>query len=136
MIWYLRAFKKYSVFSGRASRLEFIMFNLYNLIFLLIALLSGMIANIIFNGIWFGLFAVIYLAVMFIPTLAATVRRLHDAGKQGWLLVVLLIPVLGAILFLDAMFSDSDPYKNAWGPDPKEYWNLSRKLARQGKISV
>ena len=44
-----------------------------------------------------GLLVLLYRPVMALPTLAATVRRLHDVGKSGWwsALWVLPVPVLG-----------------------------------------
>ena len=44
-----------------------------------------------------GIAVVLFRPVMAIPTLSATVRRLHDIGKSGWwsCLWVLPVPVLG-----------------------------------------
>jgi len=43
-----------------------------------------------------GLAVLLFRPVMFIPTLSATVRRLHDVGKSGWWSVLwILPPVLG-----------------------------------------
>lgn len=44
-----------------------------------------------------GVLVLLYRPVMAIPTIAVTVRRLHDVGKSGWwcLLWVLPLPVVG-----------------------------------------
>ena len=44
-----------------------------------------------------GLAVLLFRPIMAIPTLSATVRRLHDIGKSGWwsMLWVLPVPVLG-----------------------------------------
>ena len=44
-----------------------------------------------------GVLVLLYRPVMAIPTIAVTIRRLHDVGKSGWwcLLWVLPIPVVG-----------------------------------------
>ena len=44
-----------------------------------------------------GLAVLLFRPIMAIPTLSATVRRLHDIGKSGWwsVLWVLPVPVLG-----------------------------------------
>ena len=44
-----------------------------------------------------GLLVLLYRPVMALPTLAVTVRRLHDVGKSGWwsALWVFPVPVLG-----------------------------------------
>ena len=35
---------------------------------------------------------------MIVPTLAVTVRRLHDAGYSGWLVLLSFIPWLGGLI--------------------------------------
>jgi uncharacterized membrane protein YhaH (DUF805 family) len=57
---------------------------------------------------------------MFIPGLAVAVRRLHDVGKSGWMLLIGLIPLVGAIWLFVLMVTDSDPGENQYGPNPKE----------------
>ena len=44
-----------------------------------------------------GILVLMYRPIMAIPTVAVTVRRLHDVGKSGWwcVLWVLPIPVVG-----------------------------------------
>lgn len=44
----------------------------------------------------------LYSIAMILPYLAATVRRLHDVGKSGWFLLLILIPVIGWVwLFVE-----------------------------------
>lgn len=75
-------FNKYATFSGRARRSEYWYFYLFNL------LVSMGISMIPFVNLLGGLWA---LAVL-IPMLAVTVRRFHDIGKNGWWLLVMMIP--------------------------------------------
>lgn len=75
---FLRFWKKYAVFKGRASRSEFWWFMLANLI---ITFILGSIANSIdqlsfLPGLW-GLATVV-------PVIALGVRRLHDTNRSGW----------------------------------------------------
>jgi uncharacterized membrane protein YhaH (DUF805 family) len=44
-----------------------------------------------------GILVLLYRPIMAIPTIAVTIRRLHDVGKSGWwsLLWVLPVPVVG-----------------------------------------
>ena len=58
--------------------------------------------------------------VHFIPSLAVTVRRLHDTGKSGWWLLIAFIPFIGAIVLLVFLVQDSHPGTNEWGPNPKD----------------
>lgn len=47
--------------------------------------------------------AVLYVMVMFwwlIATITAEIRRLHDIGHSGWLLLLGLIPYVGGIILL------------------------------------
>ena len=52
--------------------------------------------------LWFGaripvfnVAAAIFAILMILPWLTATIRRLHDREKRGWLILLLLIPVIG-----------------------------------------
>jgi len=112
MDWYIAVLKKYAVFSGRAGRKEYWMFVLFNFIFALAAFLLGLIT--------FGLLYIVYVVAVFVPTLAVSIRRLHDIGKSGWYYLINLIPIAGPIWFLVLMCTDSQPGDNQYGPNPKE----------------
>ena len=61
-----------------------------------------------------------YIEIVFlVPSLAVTVRRLHDTGKSGWWLLIHLIPVVGWVIFWIWMFTDSQLGPNQWGDNPK-----------------
>ena len=45
------------------------------------------------------------LFVFLIPNLAVTVRRLHDIGKSGWMILISIIPIIGANLVSRAFVS-------------------------------
>jgi uncharacterized membrane protein YhaH (DUF805 family) len=62
---------------------------------------------------------VVYILVLFIPTLAVTIRRLHDVGKSAWALFLNLIPIVGPIWFLVDLSLDGDSGDNKYGPNPK-----------------
>lgn len=138
-------FSKYATFSGRARRSEFWWFYLLGVI--LNASFTGLskwkmakiaaIESAAFSGtdynslmaqaesvdsIFFPcaiILGVIGL-ILFIPMLAAWVRRLHDVGKSGhWLWLILLCGV-GGLVPLIMCISDSQPGENQYGPNPKE----------------
>ena len=46
------------------------------------------------------------------------VRRLHDTGKTGWWLLLILTGI-GAIVLLIFFCLDSDQQTNEYGPSPK-----------------
>ena len=56
-----------------------------------------------------GVLVLLYRPVMAIPTMAATVRRLHDAGKSGWwcVLLVLPLPVVGWLYLIPLLCRSS-----------------------------
>ena len=122
MNWFLKAFKQYVVFSGRARRKEYWMFVLFMFIFGLIAIALDNILDITFQfpGVYYGPIYIIFGLVMFLPNLGVSIRRLHDTGKSGWFIFIGLIPLIGAIWLLVLMFTDSQPGENSYGPNPKE----------------
>ncbi|WP_297086446.1 DUF805 domain-containing protein [uncultured Draconibacterium sp.] len=113
MNWYLKVLKQYADFNGRARRKEYWMFVLFNMIF-------GMIAGAADAalGTW-GALSGLYGLAMLIPGIAVGVRRLHDTGKSGWMLLVAFIPVIGFIWLLILLVSDSAPGNNVYGENPK-----------------
>jgi len=124
MNWYLNVFKKYAVFSGRASRTEYWMFTLFSMIFSIIAILMDYVFHdtmhlyhttsvIHFPIFWYSL-------ISFLPGLAVAVRRLHDIGKTGWMLLIALIPIIGAIWLIVLMVEDSNSGENKYGENTKE----------------
>jgi uncharacterized membrane protein YhaH (DUF805 family) len=62
----------------------------------------------------------IYSLAVLIPAFAVTVRRLHDIGKSGWWLLLLFIPLAGAVVIFIFMLLDSQPGTNKYGPRPKQ----------------
>jgi uncharacterized membrane protein YhaH (DUF805 family) len=54
-----------------------------------------------------------------IPSLAVTVRRLHDIDRSGWWIFINLIPLIGAIVLLVFAVSEGTPGNNRYGPNPK-----------------
>ena len=113
MEWYLKVVRdNYANFDGRASRQEYWMFFLFNVIF---AFVEGFVDG--FFGL--GFLYLLYVLALFIPGLAVGVRRLHDVGKSGWFLLISFIPFLCAIWLLVLFASKSNPCKNQYGAEPK-----------------
>ncbi len=120
MNWYLKVLKQYADFNGRARRKEYWMFTLFNIIFGGIAMILDSVFGIAIEGVGYGPLYGVYVLVLFIPGLAVAVRRLHDIGKSGWMILIALIPVIGAIWILVLMVTDSNPGENLYGVNPKE----------------
>jgi len=120
MNWYLKVLKNYAVFSGRARRKEYWMFTLFSIIFYIVAIILDNVLGTAIEDLRYGLFYILYALAVLIPTLAVTVRRLHDVGKKGWMILISLIPLIGSIWLLVLLVTDSNPGENQYGPNPKE----------------
>ena len=95
------------------------MFILVNIIITaVLALIDSLIGTVTRQG-GPGLLQGLYYLAVLIPTLAVTVRRLHDTGRTGWWILIGLIPVIGGIVLLIFMLLDSEPGANQYGPNPK-----------------
>lgn len=119
MNWYLKVFRQYGDFSGRARRKEYWMFFLFNMIFSVGAIILDEILGTGTPDLGYGILYMIYVLVLFIPGLAVSVRRLHDVGKSGWMMLIGLIPIIGGIGLFVMFLMDSNPGENEYGPNPK-----------------
>jgi uncharacterized membrane protein YhaH (DUF805 family) len=119
MNWYLEVLKKYATFGGRARRKEYWYYSLFNfLISIVLAVIDGVTGTYSFEA-GMGLLGGIYGLAVLIPSIAVSIRRLHDTGRSGWWLLIALIPFIGAIILLVFMVQDSQPGENQYGPNPK-----------------
>lgn len=120
MNWYLKALKQYADFKGRSRRKEYWMFLLVNMMvaFILIVLdnLLGLASETLGYGPLYG----VYLLATILPGLALSVRRLHDIGKSGWMLLIVLIPLIGGIWLIVLMAKEGEAAENKYGINPKE----------------
>ncbi len=107
MTWYFEVLKNYAEFEGRADREEFWQFMLINLMI-----------DIPLYFTHYSMWAV-YTAAVLLPTLAVSVRRLHDIGRTGWWAMGLVIPVVQlAVLLL--LLQDGNPGFNRYGFNPHD----------------
>ena len=120
MNWYLKVLMQYADFKGRARRKEYWMFFLFHVIFGTVLMTLDQVIGINFGESSYGPLYLIYTLAVFIPTIAAMVRRLHDTGKTGWMGLVILIPLIGIIWWIILMVKDSNPGANQYGENPKE----------------
>jgi len=113
---YIDVLKKYAVFSDRARRKEYWMFVLWNIIIISVVYIVSMVIN---NSELYMYFALLYCLAVVIPSIAVTVRRLHDTNHNGWWIFISLVPFIGHIILLVFLVSDSQPGDNRYGPNPK-----------------
>jgi uncharacterized membrane protein YhaH (DUF805 family) len=107
--------KKYAQFAGRARRAEYWQFTL-----LMAVGIAFLIAIRDLGGSTLGaaLLALFWLG-MFLPSLAVSVRRLHDTSRSGWWVLISFLPLVGGVVLLvfDCLEGTKGP--NRYGPDPK-----------------
>ena len=105
MEWYLKVIRNYATFKGRARRKEYWMFILFNFIIGIVLSIIDNVLGLTYNYSEYssgGTLSSLYNLFVFIPTLAVTVRRLHDVNKSGWLIGIMYI---GLAVFMLIMFT-------------------------------
>ena len=112
MNWYFRAFQKFADFKGRASRKEYWMFVLINTVICVI--LSLLTKQLDYGYKLMG----VYGLFIIVPCWALSVRRLHDIGRNGWFLLLGLIPIIGPLMVLFFKAKRGNPYSNRYGAIP------------------
>lgn len=123
MNWYLKVLKNYVGFEGRSTRTEYWMFVLFNFIFsAVITLLAALLVNYLELTL-FVFLPYLYSIAVLLPSLAVSVRRLHDIGKSGWWILISLIPLIGSIILIVFYCQDSQTSENQYGTNPKMYAN-------------
>ena len=119
-------FKSHFSFNGRIRRIEYFLSCLLGGAVTAIAFWLGVGTSLIGasqnSGSGFGIgvligFSALIGGIWF--TIAQDVKRLHDVDKSGWLVVLLLIPIVNFILGLYMLFADGTVGPNRYGNDPK-----------------
>lgn len=113
---YTKIFNLFLDVEGRGSRFEFWIF--------LICLLGGGSVLAILDAMlgWYdpangyGPLVKTFLIVAYVPTVVATVRRLHDINLSGWWILSFLIPFVGFVTLLALMFWAPTQGVNSYGP--------------------
>ena len=86
------ALNKYFDFKGKATRKEFWTFYFFAIIAVVgSAAVDGLLGINVLNFL--------VLLALYIPTLSCAVRRMHDAGKSGWFIIV---PLANIVFLLSA----------------------------------
>jgi uncharacterized membrane protein YhaH (DUF805 family) len=113
MEWYIKVIQNYVGFQGRARRKEYWMFVVISFV---ISIILEVIQRVLHLG---QLLTTLYSLAVLLPSLAVSMRRLHDTGRTGWWILIGLIPIIGTIILLVYMFLDSQEDENKYGPNPK-----------------
>lgn len=54
-----------------------------------------------------------------LPSIAVSIRRLHDIGRSGWWFLLVLVPIIGWIVLIVFYCTKSQDEENQWGPVPQ-----------------
>jgi uncharacterized membrane protein YhaH (DUF805 family) len=120
MHWYLDVLKsKYAQFSGRARRKEYWLFLLFNMLVSIGLVIVDGITGTLDEEAGIGLLSGLYSLAVLVPAIAVTVRRLHDTDRSGLWLLIVLLPLIGAIVMLVFLCQDGTKGENQFGPSPK-----------------
>ena len=111
--WFKKVLKNTFNYKGRARRKEYWYYILIASIIILIAFtLDGMLDT---PDTLSGLAGFI----LFFPSIAVTIRRLHDIGKSGWWYLISAIPFIGSLILLFWHCQETSPETNQWGVPAK-----------------
>ncbi len=88
----------YVDFAGRATRKQFWLFTLFNVIIAFVLSWLGSMENTV--GTIFTVLYVLYALALLLPNLAISIRRLHDIGRSGWWYLLNFVPFIGWIILL------------------------------------
>jgi len=104
---YLDGFRHYVDFRGRTGRRGYWYFFLFNV---LVTLVLGMVSGALGGA---------YALAAFLPGLAVFVRRLHDADRSAWWILMGVVPIVGSIVLLVFLVTEGTRGENGHGPDPR-----------------
>jgi uncharacterized membrane protein YhaH (DUF805 family) len=123
--------KKYVDFEGRARRKEYWGYQLFQFLAIMALMVIGLMLDFTVGGVSMDVeddsvpvisvtFLVLYVLGTFLPSLAITIRRMHDIGVSGWVYLVSFIPYIGGLVIFVMSLVASQAGTNAYGPSPKE----------------
>lgn len=114
--------ERYFDFHGRASRSEFWWFTLLTTIVYAVAraVLDSGAYHYATGYERLGMYVLAAVCILlFSPSVAVQVRRLHDVGRSGWWFFLNAVPLLDLVL-LYWFVKKSQPGLNRYGPQPPE----------------
>lgn len=114
----MEVLKKYAVFSGRARRQEYWMFVLINtVVAMVLVLIDSQVGLMSETG--YGVLSGIYSLGILVPSIAVSVRRLHDTDRSGMWYLIAFVPIIGPIALLVFCVQDGNMGMNQFGANPK-----------------
>ena len=118
-------------FKGRASRSEYWRFVAVSTIISAVFNVLQALFNSTVLGSIVGLVSFAYACAILLPSIGLGVRRLHDVGKSGWLLLICLIP-FGVIYVIYLFAQKGDEGDNQYGSPVSYEIITAEEAARTG----
>ena len=109
-------FAKYANFNGRASRSEYWYFQLFIFLVLVVMVVLAAIEPPTRTAV--GIASCVFYLLVWLPSLAASVRRLHDRNRSGWHYLWVFVPFFGAIVVVIWHCQKGVEGSNRFGGDP------------------
>jgi uncharacterized membrane protein YhaH (DUF805 family) len=103
-------FSNYVNFSDRACRSEYWFWFLF-------VIIGNLVTLGIDYAIGIQIISSLFSLAVLLPGIAIAVRRLHDLDRSGWWILLVLIPLIGAIILLIWFVSKGTDGSNRFGPD-------------------
>ncbi|WP_187968425.1 DUF805 domain-containing protein [Aquibium microcysteis] len=116
----------YVRFRGRATRREYWGFVLFSVLAVLAVALAALILDASVGNldrdepIALAILAPLAVLALVLPSVAVTVRRIHDVGLSGWFVLLGLIPSVGSLIILVFALIPSQKRPNRWGEVPAD----------------
>jgi len=114
--------RKYGDFNGRAPRSEYWHWSLFIALLMLAGFLAlALLDAILGDRVGTALIAVVAIIAglgVLVPSIAVTVRRLHDTNSSGWWYLLSFIPYIGGLILFVWFCIKGTPGENRFGPDP------------------
>jgi uncharacterized membrane protein YhaH (DUF805 family) len=121
-------FQNYVKFDGRSSRAAYWWWALFTII---VSVITGIIDRAIGSTLvttpeaagmtagTVGIVTSIASLILFLPSLAVLVRRLHDTDRSGWWVLINVIPIIGWLVMLFFLLQPGSLGLNRYGPPPR-----------------
>jgi uncharacterized membrane protein YhaH (DUF805 family) len=107
-------FSGYVEFSGRAAITEFWYWVLFTIIGTVVA---KILDAALFASLPLSPLSDIFALATLLPSLAVSIRRLHDTNRSGWWSLLSFVPLVGAIMLIVWWIEQGTPGPNQYG-DP------------------
>lgn len=109
------SFARYVDFKTRSTRSQYWWWTLW---MILLGIGTTMIDAMLLMGD-IGPVNLLLTLATFLPSIAVSIRRLHDIGRSGWWLLLAFIPLIGWIVLIVFACTKTREEPNQWGMPPR-----------------